>query len=56
MDVFRNAKCLDCKGTLHLIESNYSGCGVDMVECRKCKHVFQVSYKVDQVIRVSSWE
>lgn len=36
---------LDC------IENNYSGCGVDLGECPQCHKVFQVSYKVDEIVR-----
>lgn len=53
-----NIFCPDCKidyvitkfgvrrfgSILEIIEKNYSGCGVDIYECPKCKHRFQVSY------------
>lgn len=40
---------------LELIESNYSGCGVDIAECPQCKKVFQISYKVDEINEVHSY-
>lgn len=65
-----NIFCPDCKidyritkfgvkrfgSILELIERNYSGCSVDIYECPKCKHCFQVSYKVDKIERVKDWE
>jgi hypothetical protein len=39
---------------LTLIESNHSGCGVDIVECTKCKKLFQISYKVDKITEVDN--
>lgn len=41
---------------LRLTERNYSGTGVDMVYCEKCGKGFQVSYKVDQIIRAKDWD
>lgn len=38
---------LDC------IESNYSGCCVDIAECPQCKNVFEVTYKVDSIKKVN---
>ena len=35
---------------LNLVCDNYSGCGIDHYVCPKCKRVFQVSYKVDEII------
>lgn len=47
----------DTIGTdLELSERNYSGCGVDIMHCPECGHVFEVSFKVDQVKRVPDWE
>lgn len=34
------------------IETNYSGCGVDIYECPKCHKRFQVSYKVDEITEI----
>ena len=55
---FSGANCPDCGSWLHLTESNYSGCGVDMVECanKKCGHAFQVSYRIDRIDRCPDWE
>jgi hypothetical protein len=39
---------------LILIESNYSGCGVDIAECPNCKKVFQISYKIDEIQEVNN--
>ena len=41
---------------LEVIQSNYSGTGIDMMECRRCGHVFAVSYKVDAIERCPDWE
>lgn len=38
---------------LMLIERNYSGCGVDIAECVVCKKIFQISYKVDNILDVT---
>ena len=38
--------------SMNEIESNYSGCGVDIYECPQCNKKFQVSYKVDQIIEI----
>lgn len=59
--------CPDCKpiygksgrritGQLRMVESNFSGTGVDYMECPSCGHVFSISYVVDQIIRDKSWE
>ncbi len=59
--------CPDCPPTLNrkgrridrqldLIESNYSGCGVDMASCPTCGKVWQISYKVAKMVRVPEWE
>ena len=55
---FARPACPDCKKrhTLEVVESNYSGCGVDMVGCNNCKHVFCVSYKIDTLTRDTAWE
>lgn len=41
---------------LRLLESNYSGCGVDMASCPECGKVWEISYKVDRMTRAKSWE
>lgn len=41
---------------LELIESNYSGCGVDMAICDKCRRGFCISYKVDKIERDRAWD
>lgn len=41
-----------CGVVLTEIETNYSGCGVDIYECKKCNGRFQVSYKVDQILKI----
>lgn len=47
----------DVIGTdLELTEHNYSGCGVDIMHCPECAHVFEVSFKVDQIKRIPDWE
>ncbi len=38
---------------LELLTSNYSGCGVDIARCPACERVFQISYKVDQILDVT---
>jgi len=62
--------CPDCKqdyiitklgvrivgSVLEEVERNYSGCGVDIYQCPKCKHIFQISYRVDEVKRLEEWE
>ena len=35
------------------IETNYSGCGVDIYECPECNKQYQISYKVDKIIEIS---
>lgn len=37
---------------LQLLNSNYSGCGVDIAVCSTCQHRFQISYKVDKILDV----
>lgn len=34
------------------VETNYSGCGVDIYECLECGKTYQVSYKVDQITEI----
>jgi uncharacterized Zn finger protein len=41
---------------LILVEANYSGTGVDMVNCEQCGQGFRVSYKVDKIIRAKDWD
>jgi hypothetical protein len=43
-----------CGVRLELCESNYSGCGVDIARCPRCKKDFQISYKVAEVTEVKS--
>ena len=38
---------------LKLIESNYSGYGVDLAQCENCDRIFQISYKVDQIVDIT---
>lgn len=38
---------------LKLLTSNYSGCGVDIATCPSCERIFQISYKVDEMIDVT---
>lgn len=38
---------------LELMTQNYSGCGVDMAQCPRCERIFQISYKVDQILDVT---
>jgi len=40
---------------LELIERNYSGCGVDIAYCPRCKKGYQISYKVDEIEEVEGW-
>jgi hypothetical protein len=35
--------------TMDCVESNYSGCMIDIAECTECGKTFQVSYKVDKI-------
>lgn len=37
---------------LDIIETNYSGCGVDIAFCETCQKKYQISYKVDQITEV----
>lgn len=53
---FGKANCPDCKGSLHLDDHNYSGTGVDMVTCTKCKHSFEVIYGIKEIKRATWWE
>ena len=46
---FINRRGVLVKPSLHLIEDNYSGCGIDIMECPECHTVFTVSYKVDKI-------
>lgn len=41
---------------LDLIESNYSGCGEDIMSCPECAKTFSISYKVDEITRIPDWE
>lgn len=34
---------------LKLVESNYSGCGVDIAECERCGKAFQIEYQVKSI-------
>jgi hypothetical protein len=52
----KNGKSRRLNSYLTLEESNYSGCGVDIYSCPDCRKVFQISYKVDEVIRIPEWE
>lgn len=54
--------CPHCKATdtcrvpLKCSERNYSGCSVDMANCPECGKGFSVSYKIDEVVPVESWD
>lgn len=53
--VVRDIYCPVCTppfNRLECVETNYSGCGIDIGECENCKKTFEVSYKVDQVVEV----
>lgn len=41
---------------LHLDESNYSGCGVDMATCPRCGRGFAISYQVKAIQRAPEWD
>ena len=34
---------------LVIVKDNYSGCGLDIAECDKCKNKFVVIYKIDTI-------
>ena len=50
----RNHKGRRIDQPLDLVESNYSGCGVDIAQCPTCGKTFQISYKVAEIIRIGS--
>lgn len=51
--VFRKSKPEErCGCVLIEIERNYSGCGVDIYECPNCNSRFQISYKVDEILKI----
>ena len=37
---------------LELVRDNYSGTGVDIARCPTCKRLFQISYKVDEIMEI----
>lgn len=39
------------KPKLELVEANFSGCGVDVAQCRECGNGYVVSYKIAEVRR-----
>lgn len=43
-------ECPICKMPLTIISDNYSGCGIDIGKCEECDRIFQISYKVDEII------
>jgi transposase-like protein len=51
--------CPDCKDgrpvAMNCLEYNYSGTGTDMYVCPLCHHVFNVSYKIANMIRCPDW-
>lgn len=49
--VNHKGRCIGQK--LQLIERNYSGCDVDMVQCPQCKDIFEISYKVDKIVDIT---
>jgi hypothetical protein len=38
---------------LQITEHNYSGTGADMAHCPKCDSNFWISYKVDEITKIS---
>jgi len=38
---------------LELVEADYSGLGIDLADCPKCKKIFYITYKVDTI---AHWE
>jgi len=44
------------KPQLECIERNYSGCSVDIANCPECGRGYQVSYKIDEVVRLKDWD
>ncbi len=56
-------ECPDCKSKgfrrpplLECVDSNYSGCSVDMATCQECGHGFEVSYAVKDIARAQAWD
>lgn len=61
-DIQFHATCPECpsfvnrlgetrRPTLTTVESNWHGTGADIAECDKCGEVFQINYKIDNVVR-----
>ena len=48
-----NSKGIRIDVPLKLITNNYSGCGIDIAICDKCNQKFQISYKVDKIIKLA---
>jgi len=44
------------KYQLMCVESNYSGCSVDIGQCEECGKAWQISFKVDKITRVEEWD
>jgi len=41
---------------LECVESNYSGCSVDVARCPECGKGYQVSFTIQEVKHVPSWD
>ena len=41
---------------LEIIAHNYSGCGVDHAVCEECGKAWSISYKIDELTRIPSWD
>ena len=60
-DIFTHGegiKCPECKGRTYLEVAvrNYSGCSVDMGTCPECGKSWQISFKIDKMIRIPDWD
>lgn len=49
---FTNGKGKRFRTALIAYETNYSGTGVDIMYCKRCARVYQVSYEVSNVMRI----
>lgn len=53
INIGKTPREIDVGSPLEISEENYSGTGSDMAHCPKCKSVFWISYKVDQITKIS---
>jgi len=51
-----HVKCPHCGHLLTCTERNHHGCSVDNAVCEKCGRGWQLSFKMDKVMRAPAWD